>query len=213
MSQEIYEDNRVSFCECFVKIKTEDNKVIYPKTYLKIINKLGVGIEFDLAVLEIVLKNCRDKNQNFAINILPTSLRNEKFLSRAKELLKNNHTKIIFVLFEMEYYSYKDKYNKIIDDLKEYGVIFAIDRVASIHTSFLYMRELNIDIIRYDTYYSNQEKLEKNRSIIEGFNLIAKEKGIKTWIKNIEDEATLQVVNDLKIDYVQGKYLSKLKEI
>ncbi|MEN4053067.1 MULTISPECIES: GGDEF domain-containing protein [Sulfurimonas] len=211
MSQDVYEHESVVFNECFVKLKSQNGKVIYPKTYLKVINKLGLGIEFDLAVLEMVLQGCKEKR--FAINILPTSLRNEKFLSRAKELLKENKREVIFVLFEMEYYSHISRYNSIINALKEYGVTFCIDRVASIHTSFLYLRELDIDLIRFDTYYSRQEKIEKNRSIIEGFNLIAYEKGIKTWIKNIEDEATFALVNDLNIDYIQGRYLSELEEI
>jgi len=211
MSQNVYEGDKVAFHECFIKLKKENQKFIYPKTYLKVINKLGLGIDFDLVVLEMVLQNCQKENRMFAINILPTSLRNEKFLSHAKELLKRNKSKIMFVLFEMEYYSYTDRYNTLMRELKEYGVVFAIDRVASIHTSFLYLRELEIDYIRFDTYYSNREKLEKNRSIIEGFNSIAHEKGIKSWFKNIEDKESYKIVQELDIDYVQGKYLSNLE--
>ncbi len=213
MSQDIYAEGKELFQECFVKLKAANGKVIYPKTYLKVINKLGLGIEFDLIVLERVLESCKEEEKIFALNILPTSLRNEKFLSRAKELLRETETKVIFVLFELEYYSYTSRYNAIINGLKEYGVLFAIDRVASIHTSFLYLRELNIDVIRFDTYYSHADKLEKNRSIIDGFNLMAHEKGIKSWMKNIEDEQTHLLAQEIGIDYLQGKQLAKLKEI
>ena len=130
-----------------------------------------------------------------------------------EELLKDSKIKIMFVLFEMEYYSHIDKYKYIMSSLKEFGVLFAIDRVGSIHTSFLYLRELNIDLIRFDTYYSHEDKLKKNRSIIEGFNLIAEQKNIKSWIKNIEDEATFAIAKEINIDYIQGKYLSELQEI
>jgi len=213
MSQDIYAGDKVLFHECFVKLKAANGKVIYPKTYLKVINKLGLGIEFDLVVLETVLQNCSNDEKIFALNILPTSLRNEKFLSRAKELLGKSKTKVMFVLFESEYYSHISRYNAIINGLKEYGALFGVDRVASIHTSFLYLRELNIDVIRFDTYYSNVEKLEKNRSIIEGFNLIAHEKGIKSWMKNIEDKKTYTLAQEIGIDYLQGKELAGLQEI
>jgi diguanylate cyclase (GGDEF)-like protein len=213
MSQDVFEDKAVIFHECFVKIKANNGKIIYPKTYLKVINKLGLGSEFDLVVLETVLESCKNEENIFALNILPTSLRNEKFLSRAKELLRESKTKVMFVLFESEYYSYTSRYNSIINGLREYGVRFAVDRVASIHTSFLYLRELDIDVIRFDTYYSNAEKLEKNRSIIEGFNLIAHEKGIRSWIKNIEDEKTYNLAKEIGIDYLQGKQLALLQEI
>ena len=213
MSQDVYRDESIAFRECFVKLKGKNDKFIYPKSYLKVINKLGLGIEFDLVVLESILNECQKNNSMFAINILPTSLRNEKFLSHAKELLKTNKTKIMFVLFEMEYYSYTSRYNAIMNELREYGVVFTIDRVASIHTSFLYLRELNVDFIRYDTYYSNEERLEKNRSIIEGFNNIAHQKGIKSWIKNIETKKSYKLAKELNIDYIQGRYLSDLESI
>ena len=211
--QNVYEGSAIAFQDSFVKLKTRDDKVIYPKSYMKVINKLGLGIEFDLMVLEKVLEICALENKNFvSINILPASLRNEKFLSRAKELLREKNKKIMFVLFEMEYYSHTNRYNAIIDSLKEYGVTFAVDRLASIHTSFLYLRDLNIDVVRFDTYYSRQEKLSKKVGIVEGFNLMAHEKGIKTWIKNIEDETSYTIAKALNIDYIQGKYLAQMQE-
>ena len=213
MSQDVFEFQERVFNECFVKLKAKNGKIIYPKAYLKVINKLGLGIEFDLMVLEAVLENFKDQKRCFAINILPTSLRNEKFLSRAKELLRDSKVTIMFVLFEMEYYSHTSRYNAILNSLKKYGVRFAVDRVATIHTSFLYLRELDIDVIRFDTYYSRREKLEKNRSIIEGFNFIAHEKGIKTWMKNIEDKTAYDTAQKIGIDYLQGRYLCELQEI
>jgi len=204
-------DKKPLFKECFVKLYSEQNKRFYPKLYLKVISKLGLGITFDITVLESVLEDAKE-DEIIALNIFPTSLRNEKFLHRTKELLTNKKTNIMFVLSEMEYYSYTERYNAIIHSLRSYGVKIVIDRVASIHTSFLYLRELDIDMIRYDTYYSSYEKLDKNRDILLGFNTIAHEKGIQSWIKNIEDEASFTVAKEIGIDYFQGKYLSKIGE-
>lgn len=215
MSQEVYaNNNKTVFRECYIKLKGQNDKIIHPKTYLKVINKLGLGVSFDLMVLEEILKNCQYEENIYAINILPTSLRNEKFLLKTKELLKEyTDKKIMFVLSEMQYYSYTSRYNSIIKSLKNLGVLIAIDRLGSIHTSFLYLRELDIDVVRFDTYYSNSDKLRQNRSIIDGFNLMAHEKGVKTWIKNIEDEKTYSLIKEAGIDYTEGKYLSEIKNI
>lgn len=213
MSQEVYNNaDGVVFRECYVKLKGQNNKIIHPKTYLKVINKLGLGVSFDLMVLEEILKNCIYEENIYAVNILPTSLRNDKFLAKTKELLKEYAgTQVMFVLNEMQYYSYISRYNSIIKSLKSLGVLIAIDRLGAIHTSFLYLRELDIDVVRFDTYYSNIGKLSQNRSIIDGFNVMAHEKGVKTWIKNIEDEATYILVKEMDIDYVEGKYLSEIQ--
>jgi len=214
MSQDIFEDKGVVFKECFIKLRTPEGKLVFPKNYMKIINKLGLSVEYDLMIIEeIVFKAKVEEASIYAINISPTSLRNENFLYTIKELLKDSKIKIMFVLSEVEYYSHISRYNNIIQRLKHSGIGIVIDRLGSIHTSFLYLRELNIDIVRFDAYYSNEEKLESNRAIIEGFNIMAHQKGIKTWIKNIQNSKSLELAQSMDIDYIQGKELSALKII
>lgn len=212
MTQDVFKDEEVAFKECYIKLKTEKEKMLFPKTYLKVINKLGLSVEYDIMILEeLILHVIKDENIIYALNVSPTSLRNEKYFNRAKELLKETNKKIMFILNEQEYYSHTNRYNSIINSLKKSGVLIAVDRVGSIHTSFLYLRELDIDVIRFDTYYSHEAKIVQNRSIVEGFIVMAREKGVKSWIKNIESQDVLEIVKELKVDYVQGKYLSDLQ--
>ena len=212
MTQDVFEDGKIAFRECFIKLNTNSDKPLFPKKYMKVINKLGLGVEYDIVVLEYILTKFADyKDEIFAINISPTSLRNDKFLSRSKELLRDVDIKLMFVLSENEYYSYVSKYNVIISSLKKSGVMIAIDRLGSIHSSFLYLRELDIDVVRFDTYYSNEIKFIENLSVIEGFNVMAHKLNIKTWLKNIEDKEILESSKDLGIDFVQGRYLSGLE--
>lgn len=214
MSQDVFLNDKQSFKECYVKLKSPAGKPLYPKSYMKVINKLGLGVEYDLMVLEeLVLKADVEEDGVYAINISPSSLRNEKFLSSLKELLKISKIKIMLVLSEVEYFSHTSKYNSIINSLRKSGVLIAVDRLGSIHTSFLYLRELDIDLVRFDRYYSSEAKLTQNRSIVDGFSLMAKEKGVKTWLKNIENVQTLEKAQDLNVDYLQGKQLSVLEKI
>ena len=217
MTQDIFSGDKKAFKECFIKLKTDDGKLFYPKRYTKVINKLGLSVDFDLMILEHTLLRCVDDNDDiFAINISPTSLRNDKFLFFAKELLKERETareKIMFILSEQEYYSHTRRYNAIIKSLRALGVLIAIDRLGSIHTSFLYLRELDIDVVRFDSYYSKEIKEEKNRSIMSGFNIMAQEKGVKSWIKNLEDKESVNIAKEMNIDYIQGKYLADLEKV
>lgn len=212
MTQNVFEDEKVVFQECFVKLRTMTGKLLYPKKFLKVIKKLGLGVEFDLMVLEELLSHVNSqKSEMYALNISATSLRNEKFLSSTKELLTGSQIKIMFVISEQEYFSHTSRYNSIIHSLKNLGSSVCIDRLGSLHSSFLYLRELDIDYVRYDTYYSNENKFKNNISVIHGLNTIAKDKNIKTWIKNIENNTILELAQSLDIDYVQGKALANLE--
>lgn len=212
MKQDVIEDGATAFRECFVKLKGANSKIIHPKTYIKVINKLSLGVDFDLLVLEEILQNSSQDKLVHAINILPTSLRNDKFLTRVKELAKEyEQLNVMFILSEFEYYSHIRRYNDILHSLKKLGIKIVIDRLGSIHSSFLYLRELDIDVVRFDSYYSHEEKLKKNFNIIDGFTLMAHEKGVKTWIKNIQTQQSFELAKRVKTDYLQGKYLSDLE--
>lgn len=214
MSQNIFENDKSNIQECFVKLKTSDGKIIHQKTYMKILDKLGLMAEFDLMVLEENIFRCKeDSDMIFALNISPTSLRNPKFIYKARELISSNKKvkdKIIFLLNESHYYSQISRYNKTLNSFRELGVKIAIDRLGAIHTSFLYLRDLDVDIVRFDSFYTKDIKNKKYKSTIEGLSLIARERGIKTWVKMIETKEVIDIVKELNIDYTQGIYLAPM---
>ena len=219
MMQDIFEKDEMIARECFIKLKTFEGDIIHQKTYMKVLDKLRLMVDYDLMVLEKIMSICRsidDKTIAIAISISPTSIRNPIFLNKVKDLVssnKNFKNKIIFLLSENEYYPRTDKYNATLQILRDIGIKIAIDRLGSIHTSFLYLRDLNIDIVRFDSYYTKEINVNKYNSVISGFNTMAHEQGVKTWIKMVQNEDVNNFAHGLKIDYLQGKYLAKLEKI
>jgi len=213
-TQSVFEGKTSVIKECFIKLKTSSGKILFPKSYMKVINRLGLMVDFDLMVVQKSITECMDtllEDEIFAISVSPTSLRNSHFLVKLKELLNdhpNIENKIMFILSESEYYSHVNKYNNILKTVRDMGILITIDRLGAVHASFLYLRDLDIDAIRFDSYYA---KDTKNRNIVEGFNLMAHEKGVKTWIKKIEDEKIKVFAQEIGVDYMQGKYLAPLE--
>ncbi len=212
MTQDVFEDERSTIKECFTKLKTPDNKIIHQKTYIKVLDKLGLMVDFDLMILEQNIAHCSNGYKGlFAMNISPSSLRNPSFIFRAKELIgasKEIKNRLIFLLSEFHYYPQIKRYNSTLKLFRNMGVLIAIERLGAIHTSFLYLRDLDIDIVRFDSFYTKDIENEKYKSIIDGFNLMAHKKGVKTWIKKVESEDIKKKIKELKIDYIQGKYLA-----
>ncbi len=219
MSQKVFNNDEDVVKECFLKLKTQDGKTLHPKSYMKVINKLGLMSEYDLMIVEKSINNCMqtDQQQIIAITISPTSLRNPRFLTKVKELLKQNENiknKLMFILNEKEYYSQIERYNSILKSLRNMGVLIAVDKLGSYHTSFLYLRDLEIDVVRFDSIYTKDLRNKgQYKNIVDGFNLMAHEKNVKTWIKMIEDEESKEMAVKMKIDYLQGKYLAPLQII
>ena len=218
MNQDVFnKDNRVVIKEYFVKLKALNSKTIHQKSYMKILDKLRLMPEYDYMVLEKSIQNC-DVNGDyiFAINISPTSIRNYTFLTKVKELLLNNkHIKnrVMFILYEKEYYSHLDRYNEILKSLRLLGVKIVIDKVGANHSSFIYMRELEVDAIRMDGIYTKEIERSKYKNMLDGFILMAKSNDIKVWMKMIENKDNYNKIKSLNVDYFQGKYLAPLEKV
>ena len=214
--QYVFQESKKVIKECFVKLKTPCGKLLHPKSYMKVLDKLRLMAQFDMMILKYSIKECsKDTQEIFALNISPTSLRNYKFLNEFKELLhKNSHIqkRIMFLLYEREYYARIDKYRDILDTLREQNVLICIDKLGSSHTSFLYFRELNLDAVRFDTHYTKNID-ERDVNILSGFINMAKDRDIKTWVKMVESQAAEEKLQNLGIEYIQGKFLSQLEEV
>jgi len=217
MKQDIYADEKVVMCECFVKLKRADGNYIHQKSYIKILNKLRLMSDYDYMVLEKSVQECNKNSDTvFAINISPTSVRDRKFFLKVKELLETYphvKNKVMFILGEKEYYSFTQRYGEIIKNLRNLGIKISIDKFGSYHSSFLYFKEFQVDAIRLDSSYTKNIDNESNIKIIDGFCVMAKKFDTKIWMKMVENEHTYNKVKKTDIDYVQGKYLSELETI
>lgn len=217
MKQDIYNKEQVVMRECFVKLKRPDGNFIYQKSYIKILNRLRLMSDYDYMVLEKSVENClKESDVTLALSIAPTSVRNHEFLLKVKELMyMNPHMKdrIMFILSEKEYYSYSQRYSEILKNIRKIGIKLAIDKIGSYQSSFLYFRELEVDAIRLDSIYTKEIDNKNYSKIVSGFSQMAKNDNVKTWMKMIEDKDTLEKIDELNIDYVQGKYMSDLETV
>jgi len=216
-TQDVFSNDKVIMKECFIKLKTQEGKLLHPKSYMKVLDKLRLMVDYDLMILEENINKCSFiEDEKFVISIAPTSIRNPRFISRVKELFDSNSDsrgRVVFILSESEYYPRIDKYNSTLQILRDIGIEIVIDRLGSIHTSFLYLRDLDVDMVRFDSYYSKDTNENKHRAVIDGFNKMAHEKGLKTWVKMVENEDMNKISKELGIDYLQGRYLANLENI
>ena len=216
-SQSVFDtEKRAQFAELFIRLKTKSGRFIYQKKYKKVINKLGLTLDFDMMIVEKVVQNIdRFGEDRVALQVSTSSLRNPLFFERIEHLLNNDALtgeKLILCFSEQEYYFKTQKFNTMLRSYKELGITFGIDHLGVVHSSFLYLRDLDIDIVRFDSIYTKEGHMERYADIIRGLSYIAHAKGVKTWVKMIEESSQFELARELGIDYLQGKYLSQLKE-
>ena len=215
-SQAVFDkDGTIKMYDLSVKLKIED-KIIFPKRYISIINRLGLSYEYDTLLLNQISSMLSKNDKKYCLNISPTTLRDSRFLPFIKNIFSmypNIVKRIVLLIYEIDFYSNIEYFNNIIQNIREMGALIAIDRLCEYHSSFLYLREIPVDIVRFDSKYGKKLNQFNYEAIIKGVKLLTDELKIITWIKMIEDKQNLDKAKDIDIDMIQGKYLEKTKEI
>lgn len=216
--QKVTEQGSTVIVESSIKLYSRENKLIHQKSYIPVVNRLGLSREFDTLILEYLIDLCckSDNSLIFALTLFPSTVRNHAFVEKAHILLSNNTAakgRILFILGEQEYYSHTARYNDVLQSYRRMGVLITLDRLGIYQTTLLYLKELHIDIIRFDLHYGKKITDRGYQSILRGLNYSAHYLGVKTWIRMIENDEAKSIAESIGIDYIQGNIIGKIVSI
>jgi len=218
MFQIVDEKVKVSMLEASVKLINDEGKMIHQNKFMPVINRLGLTRTFDEMILEKVVHLSENVPHNLilAFSLSPSSVRNNSFLERALTLLSNNESargRIMFILSENDYYDHPKRYNEQLQAYRRLGIFIAIDNFGAFKSSMAFLKEIKVDVLRFDNSYGKHIKEFEYQQIVKGLNIIAQGFQLRTWIRMIEDEIEVKIVTGLGIDFVQGNYLGKISAL
>ena len=193
------------------------NKIVHQSTFMPVVNRLGLTKEFDLVLLDKVAKMASTNATIYSISISPATLRDPSFLPYMRNLLDTYASiknKIVFLIAEIDYYNNILRYNQTIQNLRVMGIYIAIDRYGEYYSSSLYFREIEVDMVRFDPRYTKNLKTYRYKKTLEALHNGVNSLDSKSWIKLIESEEIYNIVKEIGIDMLQGKYFdNKIGEI
>jgi len=142
------------------------------------------------------------------INLSGASLNDEKFLNDVYEMLERNRKIVGMLCLEItESIALNDIENtrRFVNRVRSYGAKVALDDFGAGYTSFSYLKEFNADLLKIDgSFIVDMNKHPANAAIVEGIVSLARNLGMKVIAEWAEDQATLEVLAEMGVDYVQG---------
>jgi len=218
MFQIVDEKEKASMLEASVKLINNDGKIIHQNKFMPVIDRLGLSRTYDEMILEKVVKLSESVPHNImlAFSLSSSSVRNSSFLERALTLFSNNESargRIMFILSENDYYDHPKRYNELLQAYRRLGIFIAIDNFGAFKSSMTFLKDLKVDVLRFDNTYGKHIKEKEYQNIVKGLNVIAQGLGLRSWIRMIEDEAQEKIVTSLGIDFVQGNYLGRIASL
>jgi EAL domain-containing protein (putative c-di-GMP-specific phosphodiesterase class I) len=94
--------------------------------------------------------------------------------------------------------------------LRELGCQFALDDFGVGHGSFTYLRQLHVDYLKIDIQFvRNLLRNEDDRQVVQAIVGVARQFDIETIAEGVEDQATMDELRRMGVDYAQGFWIGR----
>jgi len=207
--------------EVLLRMIDKDNNIIPPGAFLPAAERFNLIGKLDQWVVSNVFKKLQQlKKQNnlpdnfmIAINLSGMSMLNETLLNNITELLDNSGIPASYFCFEVTEtaaIANLTKACKFLKQLRDKGCRIALDDFGSGLSSFTYLKNMPIDYLKIDGYFVKDIAIDHiDKAFVESINQIGQVMGLKTIAEFVENEAILEILTDIGVNYAQGYGLHK----
>ncbi len=201
--------NQIDIYMITSKLLSDTQKKILPKTYIPIINRLSMGINYDLTLSEHIIKilPLMDDSVSFSFNLSPFSLRNTAFQEKFFKLLDTYNidpSRLIIQLHERKAHHNLSGYLKTLTVFRDKGIRICIDNFGSSSTSIDYMKHFKFDMLRFSQDYVTNLKDTTSLAMLSSLITMSKDLHILTVAKWVDTKDQKNTLKSLGINYVQG---------
>ncbi len=206
--------NEINIYEISVQLESSKIGKILPRVYLPVVNRLGLGRDYDISVVNHVLKllTLIDKSISLSFNISPFSLRDEKFQEQFFGYLNNSNidpSRLIIELYERKTHHDLSGYLKTLNKFRIRGVRIAIDNFGSSNSSTEYMKNFHFDMVQFDRDYVTKLDNSNTYAMLKSMVKMSKDLNIITIAKWVDNDSQKNKLKELGIDYLQGFGIEK----
>jgi diguanylate cyclase (GGDEF)-like protein/PAS domain S-box-containing protein len=154
-----------------------------------------------------------DGGPTYTLNLSGQSLGDDGFLEHVLESVESSGVdprRVCFEITETAAIANLSSALRFMSSLRGLGCRFVLDDFGAGFSSFAYLKNLPVDLLKIDASFTHQLTKDRvQRALVESILQIARVLGMKTIAEGIEDEATLELLRSLGVDYGQGFVLHR----
>lgn len=158
-------------------------------------------------------KRCLTKLGGLSINLSGQSLSDEDILEFVLDQFtkcKLPPAKVMFEVTESSSINSLSNAENFIRVLKEYGCRFLLDDFGSGHSSYSYLKHLPVDYVKIDGMFVRDITRNVNdHAMVKSINEIGHFMGKQTVAEFVENDAILDQLREIGVDYAQGFGIEK----
>jgi len=215
--QPLYSSER-PIIELLIRMREEDGNMVLPAEFMRVAEAHGLAVMIDRWVVGRALEELTGDVDPYpgaalAINISGQSLGDEAFLQHVLDQFETSRvdpSRIYFEITETAAISNLGRAMRFISELKGRGAVFVLDDFGAGLSSFGYLRNLPVGLIKIDgQFVKGLTRDPIQRALVEAINQIGQVMQMKTVAESVEDEATLAALRRIRVDYAQGYHVAR----
>jgi diguanylate cyclase (GGDEF)-like protein/PAS domain S-box-containing protein len=197
----------------------KDNEIIPPGAFLPAAERYNAIVEVDKWVIENYFKWLANNPEECSkliqvnINLSGQTLGDSEFPDFLDEMFSRYQVpteKVCLEITESTAVRSLSKTNAFISRLKLRGIKFALDDFGSGFSSYSYLKNLKVDVIKIDgSFIRNITTDAVDKSMVESIANLAQVIGIKTVAEFVETAETSTLLSKLGVDFTQGYHIHK----
>jgi len=199
--------------EILVRMIDEEGKVVLPYAFIPAAERYYLMSQIDQKVVTLVVEYMKSltvlpQYDTFSINLSGQSLADENMLGFLIKSIKKSNIDPKHFCFEVTETSAirnLQQASSMIAEIKSLGCSFSLDDFGSGLSSFAYLKNLDVDYLKIDGgFVIDMLENETDASMVEAINHLGHVMGLKTIAEYVENDAILQKLKLLGVDYAQG---------
>jgi diguanylate cyclase (GGDEF)-like protein/PAS domain S-box-containing protein len=205
-------------CEVLLRLQdTEEEGPLAPQSFIPAAERYGLMPSIDRWVIHTLFRSYASAQTAgrspgmISINLSAASLTDEPMLDYIRNEFAEHAMDPNSVCFEVTETAAIDKLPRAVqfmEQLRGIGCRFALDDFGSGLSSYGYLKTLPVDYLKIDGRFVKDIHTDKvARAIIESITHVAHVMGIETVAEWVENEETLDILQDIGVDYAQGYYI------
>jgi diguanylate cyclase (GGDEF)-like protein/PAS domain S-box-containing protein len=196
-------------------IDSDTGEMIPPGAFIPAAERYNLMAQIDDWVVRKVINAMvtGDNDEHYALNLSGQSMGNDKFAHKILTLIEESDfdtSKLSFEITETAAISNLENAKSFLRKLNELGCKTALDDFGSGLSSFGYLRDFPVNFLKIDGMFIKQiTEDDTSRVMVEAIHAIGKTMDLETIAEFVEDDATLNLIRKIGIDYAQGYHLGK----
>jgi diguanylate cyclase (GGDEF)-like protein/PAS domain S-box-containing protein len=208
----------ISHYEVLIRMIERDGSLAMPGEFIPVAERTGLIHQINRYVLgasiqQLASLNRADQDITLSINLSGRVIEDPELLSQLTRLLNSsgiNPERLVFELTETAALADVNAAIHLMSELQSLGCRFALDDFGVGFSSFYYLRELPLDIVKIDgSFIKNLTTNTKDQVFVKALTEMATALGKETVAEFVEDKPTLKLLTEIGVGYAQGYYIGR----